>query len=721
MFFRPDVSACRSSQATGRPAVERLARGFMLGCLLMSMTSVARAQMSPGPLAAPHQELDTSLKCFVCHGEGKGLMRDRCLACHEEIAWLVQRGLGLHGRKGAEKCSGCHPDHAGRDFAMIAWEEKSPERFDHRRSGWPLEVRHAPLKCADCHKPQFQVSEALRLSKRKGKEAAWLGLDRACQSCHTDKDVHRGALGKECAKCHDANAWKPALQFDHAKTDFPLTGKHAPPVACEKCHLAASLKLPVNAKGQPIPLYKPLPHKQCSACHADPHAGQLGPACSKCHDTAGWKRVDPKAFNHDLTHYPLRGRHARVECARCHDPRTAWGKKPPFATCGACHADAHAGQATLAGKIADCAACHNVEGFKPSTYTVAQHKTSAYPLVGKHETVKCEACHRKNPPGVATGRLGTSGVLMRMARERCRDCHSDDHGGQLAARPDRGACEPCHRVEGWKPSTFTARDHAKLKLGLAGKHNSIPCAACHGPTRKGLPPLPGPEAPGKAGVAVVLKDPSCVACHFDPHEGRFAPQGARPQKAGCVTCHNFRTFHPSTVDVAIHRSFGYPLDGAHRATPCDTCHAEVKAPPVRSSLVLDRGQTAPMLFTMKDSRCEACHQSPHGNQFARRRDRGACKSCHDEESFRPASRFDHTRDAVFSLEGAHARVACNLCHPARKDSAGRKMVVYQPIPKDCKSCHGERAPGKLTRLAPGLTIDIPAHLVSSHEFHGGES
>ena len=668
-----------------------------MGVILIALASRIQAQMSPGPLAKPHEELDAPLKCFTCHGQGKGgNLRDRCLACHQEIAWSETHKFGLHAREDKGNCSGCHPDHAGRDFAMIRWDEGAPDQFDHARTGWLLVGKHAALKCGDCHKTSFQLSGGAGLIRRKDRQASWLGLERSCVSCHQARDVHRGALGRDCARCHDTRAWKPAAAFDHDKTSYPLTGRHAQ-VACEKCHLAPSLKLARDQEGKPIPLYHPLPHAECSSCHQDPHQGQLGADCSRCHATDSWKRVDKNSFNHDKTRYPLRGRHASVQCAQCHDPKTAWGKKPAFATCAGCHRDVHAGQATLAGKAVDCQACHRVEGFAPSTYTVLQHRAARYPLEGAHASVKCQACHRKNPPGVSPGKLGQAGILMRMASGRCTDCHPDAHGGQFARRPEGGACEGCHRVEAWKPSTFSVAAHAKLRLPLQGRHAKVECAACHGPQRRGLPDLPGPEKLGSARVALASLDVTCTTCHFDPHEGRFAAQGARPKGAGCLACHGFAAFRPSAVDVAMHQSFAYPLEGAHRATPCDACHREEKYPAVQSSLVLARAQAFKMPFTTpQGGRCEACHKNPHGTQFAQRKDQGACQACHDENGFRPAGRFDHNRDSSFPLDGAHTKVACASCHPSRPVGPGRALVVYQPVPRECKSCHTGRVPGKLS-------------------------
>jgi hypothetical protein len=655
----------------------------LLALAVLGTLHPIRAQMSPGPLASPHRELDTPLNCFVCHGKAKGDLNPRCLDCHQEIAWLIEHDRGYHAPKKADTCASCHPDHAGRDFAMVKWPGGRPEAFDHKTAGWPLEGKHAAIKCRDCHTAKYDVSPAAKKSKRKDPGDGWVGLEPACTSCH--EDIHRGTLSPDCLTCHDVNAWKPAPRFDHAKTSYPLTGTHAP-VPCAKCHTVA---------GQEKLVYKPIPHEECTPCHVDAHAGQLGPACAKCHVTDSWRTVATASFDHDKTKYPLRGKHVAVKCAQCHDPQTAWGKKPPFALCGACHKDAHAGAATIQGRLVDCAACHKVDGWKVDTFTVAEHDRSAYPLAGRHRTVACEACHLKNPSGVAAGSLGSAGVQLRPKFARCLDCHRDDHAGQLAKREGAGACEPCHDVAGWKPSLYGAEQHAKLSLPLDGRHGKIACAACHGPARNGLPPLAAAEKLGKAGVALVLGRQDCAACHFDAHSGRFGPGGAKPKPDGCPTCHNVAAFRPSIIDVAAHGGFAYPLDGAHRAVSCDACHVESKiAPgPARSSLALTHGPAPPMTFATKGTGCEACHQNPHGDQFARRSKGGACATCHGEASWKPASKFDHDVDAAFSLKGAHARVPCAKCHASLKAPAGTPVVVYRPVPHACEDCHGKRIPG----------------------------
>jgi hypothetical protein len=674
-------------------AVRRLATlivvALMLGPAWNGSSTRLLGQISPGPLARAHQDLEGALKCTKCHAGRKDAMPANCLSCHKDIDWLVRQNRGYHGARDVRgaTCASCHPDHAGPDFQLIKWPDGSRERFDHRRAGWALTQTHAEQDCGDCHTAKFQVSPAARLGTDKTARSL-TGLETTCASCH--EDVHRGGLGTACSKCHDAGKWNITPGFNHDTTAYALTNKHAS-VKCDKCHLTPALATKRDDGGHPIPVYRPVPHESCADCHKDPHAGRLGPKCASCHSTNGFRVIDRQNFDHDRTRYPLAGKHATVRCADCHkDFSTEALKKPLFQTCATCHADTHGGTATLAGKPVDCAKCHTVNRFTPSTFTVEQHRTAKYPLEGKHQTVTCSSCHRKETNPALAARLGSSKVVIRPAFGRCLDCHADLHAGQLASRADKGDCAACHKVAGWTPSGFDVAQHAKLRLPLEGRHGEIGCRDCHGGDRKGLPPLPRTVTLGKAAFLFKMVETDCAACHADPHRGRFSASGPRAKTSGCVTCHNTRTFRPSTTDVANHKTFNFPLEGAHRATTCMACHAELKtAPPKRSSLTA-AGTVFPTLAFTAKAACGDCHQTPHGDQFASRKDAGKCDACHGTDGFAPAARFDHNRDASFSLKGAHEGVPCNQCHPSDTRSSNPRELIYRPVSGMCESCHAEK-------------------------------
>ncbi len=661
------------------PPLRHLLGASLLAVAVLTPMS-ATAQISPGPLARPHASLDVPLGCAKCHGGRREPTTRRCLACHREIAAVRQAQRGYHAREGKGDCASCHPDHAGRDFALIKWPTGSEKAFDHYAAGWSLEGKHAETACADCHRASFRVDASATLSPRDG-APRWVGLQQRCASCHADP--HRSSLGERCTRCHEMSGWQPAAKFDHAATKYPLTGRHAQ-VECASCHLAPRLHPSTDSSGKLVPVFKPVPAGDCSSCHTDPHQGRLTGRCTSCHVTTSFRSVERSAFAHDRTRFPLAGRHASVACGRCHTgyPRTI--SRPAFATCATCHTDPHGGRATLAGRVVDCAACHRVQGFASSTFTVAQHAATTFPLRGRHTTVRCGDCHRSRE--VAGARLVAD---MRPVAATCASCHANPHGTQLAARRDAGACETCHDVAGWRPGTFTLAAHAALRLPLEGRHAEIACAACHGPARPGLraqlnPPL------GPARVAIRPPEVTCEACHRNPHGTSLT---GRANGASCAACHTVKSFRPSTIDVAAHARFTFALEGAHRTVPCGDCHRDLRGPTTlrgASTLILARVRDTTPLGLRAPTACAGCHVTPHGTQFASRRDGGACDACHTVNAFQPAARFDHDRDTRFPLAPAHVRVACASCHvkPARPSTP----VVYRGTVVRCAQCHAGGRP-----------------------------
>jgi len=572
-----------------------IASALLIGAFAAALGPGAGAQVSPGPLAAAHAKLDGSTQCFQCHagaGATKTGMDERCLACHTEIATLRASRRGYHARASGT-CASCHPDHAGRDFKMIEWPGGAPEKFDHAQAGPALEGAHAKMACRDCHKPALQKSTVAPKIRRVNKAQSWLGLDTACASCH--EDVHAGSLGATCLACHTLEKWKPAPRFEHARSNYPLTGKHGD-AACETCHRASAV---AAHSGAPVPVFRPVPHANCTDCHKDPHAGRMGENCERCHSTLSFTQVKAGGFDHDRTRYALRGAHAKVACADCHDERRAFGAKPRFDACAACHKDAHAGRATLQGRPADCAACHTVASFRPATFTVSQHATSPYPLLGRHAQVACEKCHRRlqaRDPGAVA--VGAALVDLRPGHAACKACHADAHGGQLAQRKDGGACEACHGVEGFRPSLLTAHDHGSFAFALAGRHADAACAACHGARRTGGPGASAQFAAafakaGSAGFVFKTGEKACATCHVDPHGGQFAH---RKDTGACGSCHGTRAFIPvSGFDHA--KDAGFKLDGAHVKVACAACHT---MQPGADGRPIARYQGTP-------TTCVACH------------------------------------------------------------------------------------------------------------------
>jgi len=612
------------------------------------------AQISPGPLSRAHASLNGPTNCTRCHKLAAGQATFRCLDCHGEIASRLVAHKGLHATYNltpgsSQECVRCHSDHNGEDFPLIKW---NPKAFDHKQAGYVLEGKHAALECSRCHTATHVVAPDKAAIKISNLNHTFLGLSQSCVSCHQDQ--HKGRLGTDCLQCHNYNDWKTVdvKKFDHSRTRYPLTGLHAD-VACQKCHTPGP---------ESQPRYTGIAFGKCSDCHSDPHRGSFAQGCQSCHNTSGWKRVSTVAvsqnFDHARTKYPLQGKHTTVGCSQCH----AGGdfKKPlQFATCVDCHKDAHMGQFAKRSDGGECASCHTVDGFKPSKFGLKEHSAAAYPLQAKHAEVKCDQCH------VPKGR----DTLFKIKFQRCTDCHSDKHAGQFASAPYFNACERCHNLEGYRPSTFTLARHRESHFPLTGGHVATACGDCHKENAE-LKPVPA--------VVYRWNNLSCTSCHEDPHQGQFrermlrASTGGKP--SGCEACHTTKSWRE--LSGFDHSTTDFPLLGAHKATACIDCH---KPPNLETRLLHVNFKSAP-------KKCEECHEDPHGKQFAKA-GITACADCHNTAKWKP-SLFDHDKLTRFALQGVHRNVRCGACHKNVRLVASKDVLFYKPTPTECAACHG---------------------------------
>jgi hypothetical protein len=634
----------------------RIPLGVSLALFLLVLaglwTAPARAQISPGPLSRAHQSLSGALNCTKCHDLGAGGAQLKCLECHTEIRQRVAQGRGMHavwlGQNPTGKdCARCHSEHNGADFPLIRWEP-SREAMDHSKTGFALDGHHAKVQCADCHNSRNIPASARPGILVKDLNHTYLGLSSDCKSCHADE--HHGQLSANCASCHNTSAWKPAPSFNHAAAKFALTGTHAK-VACSKCH-------PSVPAAKTYVKYTGLSFEKCTGCHTDPHKGSFTAPCESCHNTTNWKHVAQlENFSHSRTKFPLLGKHQAVACSDCH---THGDFKTPVAhaKCMDCHQDAHQGQFTARADGGECAACHTVDGFKPSTFGVKEHAATSYPLVGRHASVRCEKCHL--PKGKET--------IFKIKQIQCRDCHDDIHKGQFAAAPHLNRCEDCHNLQGFRPAQFSLSRHQQTRFPLTGAHLAIPCVECHAST-------PGSIVP----VKYRFEDRSCAACHQDPHRGEFrkqmAAKGAGGLTVGCEACHTTATW--KELAKFDHAKTVFPLTGAHRGVACADCH---RPPDLETTMEHADFHAAPTL-------CSGCHEDPHAGQFAARKEVKDCSSCHSSARWKPSD-FNHNTRTNFPLEGAHRDVACADCHKLMRHMNARNVLFYSPTPRECKACHG---------------------------------
>lgn len=433
---------------------------------------------------------EAPLTCVGCHRKDdthKGSLGADCAQCHVEKDWKTTRfdhsktKFALTGKHLKTKCDACHtkPDHKDTPKECVACHRKEdthkgrygakceschgaaswkPSTFDHdTATKYPLRLKHRSTKCDTCH--------AGNLYRDK--------VETTCNGCHRKDDAHKGSLGPQCQNCHDEGNWKKA-KFDHGKTRFALTGKHAP-LECKSCH-------------EDVNKMKDTP-RECVSCHRKDdqasHKRKFGDKCETCHLDTGWKNLK---FTHDRdTSFVLKGAHAKLTCQKCHTGtlyRQKLGEQ-----CIDCHRkdDPHKKQL---GE--DCGSCHGEVKWKRDVRF--NHDRTRFPLVGRHRDTDCTRCH--DTPA------------YKDAKRECVACHKadDKHKGGLGPK-----CESCHNARSWAAWDY---DHARTRFPLDGAHKTLDCIACH---------KPGSKDPKLS--------TDCGSCHVrdDVHEGRFG--------RACDRCH----------------------------------------------------------------------------------------------------------------------------------------------------------------------------------------
>ncbi len=547
---------------------------------LVVMVSTTLGQLSPGKLSRVHQKLEGIEHCTDCHSRGRQLDPRKCLDCHTLLKSRIESGKGLHANTEYQQCAKCHPDHLGRDFNLIHWEQGKPE-IDHKLTGWPLKGAHKALKCRDCHTSKFIPNPTVLKKAGKDLNRTFLGLDTRCLSCH--RDEHRGQLSTDCLTCHTMEHWKPASNFDHTRARFRLTGAHRN-VSCTKCH--PSRKDKPLGKDRFYTQFTGLAFRRCTACHRDVHRGKFGQQCQKCHTTATWQRFNQNAFDHSRTRFPLKGRHQRLKCSTCHKGRgTQKFRGLAFEECRDCHSDYHKGQFSSKLADADCDICHTVAGFRPSKFSLIHHQKTRFPLEGAHGAIPCAECHRKRTI------QHRQTIQFKFASLECTTCHTDVHSGETTKIAGAKGCRYCHNLDSWSEIRF---NHQQTHFPLKGKHQNVSCTKCHSPK----------NIQGKTRILFQTASVFCQSCHQEPHHQQFA-QNVRVKNrtvklTPCETCHVPTGWHQLVFDH--NRDSRFPLEGAHAEVSCSECHPTVS------------GQQPFVRYRPLDRRCQACHGKTKENR-----------------------------------------------------------------------------------------------------------
>lgn len=148
------------------------------------------------------------ITCQTCHeADLNSLDMQTCISCH---ATQSAEFMDRHQAQFGSNCLDCHDG-----FDRLS-------NFDHA-DFFPLEGRHADIKCEDCHTNSAGIK-------------VYRHTPAACNQCHAEPEIHAGSFGLQCQYCHTSQQWIPAQLVLHA---FPLDHGEEGQVACQTCHTAA--------------------------------------------------------------------------------------------------------------------------------------------------------------------------------------------------------------------------------------------------------------------------------------------------------------------------------------------------------------------------------------------------------------------------------------------------------------------------------------------------
>lgn len=326
--FKEDCSSCHTESGFQRAPFDHTTTTFALtGAHLTLECATCHKPALPAGRSRTQQRAARPPSVLDFRG-----LQATCVSCHEDV----------HTGELGGSCQTCH-----------ATDTFHVSRYTHAHVPEFFVGQHAALTCEQCHVPA-PLTRPIRTSASI-LNVAFTSATTACVSCH--RDVHLGQEGTVCETCHTVQTAKFAIvNFEHAQTGFSLTGRHLT-TECVLCHKTETGLFPAG-DGTAV-RFKGV-GRECLACHADPHLGQLDQRCETCHDTTTFHLTDYRHRRRMLDDF-FTGKHTSANCESCHKVATmkvsaGGGRSAQFQiprSCVSCHEDKHRG--SLGSR---CETCH---------------------------------------------------------------------------------------------------------------------------------------------------------------------------------------------------------------------------------------------------------------------------------------------------------------------------------------------------------------------------
>ncbi|MFZ4462893.1 MAG: hypothetical protein ACOYN5_03560 [Bacteroidales bacterium] len=647
--------------------------------------------------------------CFDCHTQGQpySSAKPECISCHQSD-FQATTNPNHQALSFSDDCKECHTTNPG-------WK---PAKFGDHDALFPIysgKHNNEWDNCTDCHTTQSNYTVF------------------SCTNCHDHNqslmDEKHGEVGgytfddNACFECHPQGNGEGS--FDHAQSNFPLTGAHidAECVGCHESGFAGTSTV-------------------CNDCHLADFNASVNPNhveagisndCETCHTTeADWA---PATMENHNDFYLLDGAHISVseDCIGCHDGNYIDSPN----TCFGCHNDNYNQTSNpnhqQLGIATECETCHTTQpDWKPAGFPT---HNDYYALNGAHNTIAsdCFTCHEgsyTNTPNL------------------CFGCHADDYNQTTnpphAVSQFSTECETCHSETAWIPSTF---DHDGQYFPIySGKHagewtscnechttpnnySQFSCIECHEHNQTDT----DNDHNGVAGYT--YNSNACFECHptgdgvgFNHNLSDFPLTGAH-LTVECVLCHENGFSGTPTVCSECHIiDFNQSTNPNHQQagipTNCETCHTTVAgwAPatyPIHNETYPLTGAHATIQndcftchegnYTNTPNTCFGCHEADFNQSLNPNHQQAAipttCETCHTTNPGWAPATFPIHND-YYPLNGAHTTVDCftchegsyintpNLCfgcHATEYNQTTNPNHIEAQFPTTCESCHNESA------------------------------
>lgn len=254
--------------------------------------------------------------------------------------------------------------------------------------------------------------------------------------------------------------------------------------------------------------------------------------------------------------------------------------------------------------------------------TVADYSKFSHSSPREHADLmgrgNCASCHRR-----AAGALEPKFPQ----HKDCTGCHLVQFTASNTSSSTNAICTICHKSEGlYSPSaplktfprlmSFAAEfDHAQHLKGIESARPAKGCAACHGPSNRGV---------AQSIPVRLIAHQACYECH--------SPGKSASNTSSCGSCHRLGSYSPTPIAARSFRvGFSHADHGPRERLNCDRCH-DVRGRGLPQARQVSSIAPLQHLVNSRAQNCLTCHNGQRA--FGESANFTECARCHKRTGFR---------------------------------------------------------------------------------------